>query len=387
MRQNSLRGIRVLDLTRVLAGPLCTMALGDLGADVIKIERPGCGDDSRSWGPPFDDQGESAYFLSINRNKWSVAADLDRPEDIELIASLAADADVVVENFRPGTLEKRGLGATDLLNRHPRLVWTTITGFGDESTRIGYDFVVQAEQGWMAITGDPDGPPVKVGVALADVIAGKDAAIAVLAMLAARVLGAVPPASRHATISLAHSATAALVNVAQNVLVGGDDAGRWGNAHPNLVPYQLFDTADRPLALAVGTDAQWRACALALGLHEMANDPSLATNAGRVAQREHVVARFASRFRERPATEWMARLSVAEVPAGLVRSVREALGSVAASPLTGIAPSLPGTVRYPPPRLDEHGAAIRTLGWAAFTQAVMPTKAGELPSEAPAAGQ
>jgi crotonobetainyl-CoA:carnitine CoA-transferase CaiB-like acyl-CoA transferase len=175
--------------------------------------------------------------------------------------------------------------------------------------------------------------------------------------------------NRRVTISLAHSATAALVNVAQNVLVSGDEAGRWGNGHPNLVPYQLFDAADRPLALAVGTDAQWRACALALGLHELADDPSLATNAGRVARREHVVRCLTSRLRERPAAEWMTLFSTAEVPAGLARSVREALGSVAASPVTGVAPSLPGTVRYPPPRLDEHGATVRKLGWSAFSHA------------------
>jgi crotonobetainyl-CoA:carnitine CoA-transferase CaiB-like acyl-CoA transferase len=369
MRHDSLSGVRVLDLTRVLAGPLCTMALGDLGADVIKIERPGSGDDSRGWGPPFDERGESAYFLSINRNKWSVAADLDRSGDVQLIASLAEDADVVVENFRPGMLEKRGIGASVLLGRNPRLVWATITGFGDDSTRIGYDFVVQAEQGWMAITGEPAGPPLKAGVALADVIAGKDATIAILALLAARARGPMALLDRRVTISLAHSATAALVNVAQNVLVSGHDAGRWGNAHPNLVPYQLFDAADRPLALAVGTDAQWRACSLALGLHGLADDPSLATNAGRVARREHVVGHLTSRFRERPAAEWMTLLSAAEVPAGLVRSVREALGSVAASPATGVAPSLPGTVRYPPPRLDEHGAVVRQLGWSAFRHA------------------
>jgi crotonobetainyl-CoA:carnitine CoA-transferase CaiB-like acyl-CoA transferase len=364
-----LSGIKVLDLTRVLAGPLCTMVLGDLGADVVKIERPGSGDDSRGWGPPFDDRGESAYFLSINRNKWSVAADLGRPDDVALIARLAAGADVVVENFRPGTLEKHGIGAATLLGRHPDLIWATITGFGDHSARIGYDFVVQAEQGWMAITGEPNGPPTKVGVALADVVAGKDAAIAVLAALAARERGSLPPENRRITISLAHSATAALVNVAQNVLVGGEDAGRWGNAHPNLVPYQLFETADRPLALAVGTDSQWRACAAALDLRDLADDPSLATNAGRVAARERVVSRLASRFRERQAAEWMTLLATAEVPAGVVRSVREAVGSVPASALTGIAPSPPGTVRYPPPRLDEHGATIRSLGWSAFNRA------------------
>ncbi len=367
MRQHSLSGIKVLDLTRVLAGPLCTMMLGDLGADVIKIERPGSGDDTRGWGPPFDNRGESAYFLSVNRNKWSVAADLDRAQDRDLIGRLAATADVVVENFRPGTLQKHGIDADVLIDRHPQLVWTTITGFGDQNPRLGYDFVVQAEQGWMAITGDPDGPPSKVGVALADVLAGKDATIAILAAIAARGRGAVPAAARRITISLAQSATAALVNVAQNVLVTGADATRWGNAHPNLVPYQLFETADRPLALAVGTDGQWRACALALELHDLANDQSLVTNAGRVTNRERAVHRLAARFRERRASEWIARLNAVSVPVGLVRSIREALADVSASALTGIAPSVPGDVRHPPPLLDEHGPAVRQFGWDAFT--------------------
>lgn len=370
MRQLYVSGIKVLDLTRVLAGPLCTMLLGDLGADVIKIERPGSGDDSRGWGPPFDADGESAYFLSVNRNKWSVAADLDQDEDRALIAALVAEADVVIENFRPGTLEARGLGADELLALAPQLLWCTITGFGPVSKRAGYDFIVQAEQGWMAITGEAAGTPSKVGVALADVVAGKDAAIAVLAALVARARRPLSPAERRITISLAHSATAALVNVAQNVLVSGRDAQRWGNAHPNLVPYQLFDAADRPIALAVGTDAQWHACALALDLGELAADPALSTNAGRVEHRSRLVPALATRLRERDATEWLQRLDAAGVPAGLVRSVREALAAVDASALSGIAPSIPGTVRWPPPKLDEHGALVRRLGWRAFEQGV-----------------
>lgn len=344
------------------------MLLGDLGADVVKIERPGSGDDSRGWGPPFDERGDSAYFLSVNRNKWSVAADIDRAEDQALIATLAAGADVVVENFRPGTLERRGLGAGSLLAQHPRLIWCTITGFGPAADRVGYDFIVQAEQGWMAITGEPQGPPSKIGVALVDVVAGKDAAIAVLALLIGRDRASLAPAERHITISLVHSATAALVNVAQNVLVSGNDAQRWGNAHPNLVPYQLFDTADRPLALGVGTDAQWRACAGTLELPTLAADPTLATNAGRVHHRDRVVATMANRLRERVAADWLRRFAAAGVPAGLVRSVREALADVDASPLTGVAPPVPGRVRYPPPRLDEHGERVRSLGWGAFEQ-------------------
>ncbi|HRN54515.1 MAG TPA: CoA transferase, partial [Gemmatimonadaceae bacterium] len=241
------------------------MILGDLGADVVKIERPGTGDDTRGWGPPFDERGESAYYLSVNRNKLSVAADLARAADRALLAALIAEADVVLENFRPGTLERYGLGVREMLAAHPRLLWCTITGFGLASARPGYDFVVQAESGWMAITGEPAGAPMKVGVALADVLAGKDAAIQILAALAGGRRGA-----RHLSVSLLHSATAALVNVAQNALVTGREAQRWGNAHPNLVPYQCFDAADRPMVIAVGNDAQWLGCARALGLDALA---------------------------------------------------------------------------------------------------------------------
>ena len=363
-----LDGIRVLDFTRVLAGPLCTMLLGDLGADVLKVERPGGGDETRGWGPPFDERGESAYYLSVNRNKRSIVADLDDAGDRAMLARLVADADVVVDNFRPGTLERRGLDPAVLLAAHPPLVWCTITGFGPASDRPGYDFVVQAERGWMAITGEPDGQPMKAGVALADVVAGKDAAIAVLAMLAARgrARGALPAGRRRAHVSLSRSAAAALVNVAQNVLVSGRDAGRWGNAHANLVPYQLFEAADRPLVIAVGSDPQWMACAGALELPALATDPALATNAGRLAARERIVTAIGARLRARPAAEWLARLDAAGVPAGLVRSVREALTEEGADRLTGVAPSVPGAVRLPPPRLGEHDAAVRARGWAAF---------------------
>lgn len=358
-----LNGVRVLDLTRVLAGPLCTMMLGDLGANVLKVERPGTGDETRGWGPPFDSRGESGYFLSVNRNKKSVLADLDRPEDISLLESLAAGARVVVDNFRPGTLERRGLNPDLLLNRHPRLIWCTITGFGPGSSRPGYDFVVQAERGWMAITGEPSGAPMKVGVALADIIAGKDATIAILAALASEAL---PAGRRRIFISLADSAAAALINVAQNVLLTGADARRYGNAHPNLVPYQAFEAADRHIVIAVGTDAQWPACARALGLEELAGDRALATNAGRLAGRERIAAGFQQRLRERPAAEWMDLLAGAGIPCGLVLTVKEALAQIDASPVHGIAPSVPGSVRLPPPMLGEHDADVRARGWRAF---------------------
>lgn len=361
-----LEGIKVLDLTRVLAGPLCTMILGDLGADVLKVERPGSGDETRTWGPPFDDVGRSAYYLSINRNKLALAADFDRANDRELITSLIADADVVVDNFRQGTLERRGISPDDWCARRPDLVWCTVTGFGPGNDRPGYDFVAQAESGWMAITGDPDGDPMKSGVALADVIAGKDAAISVLAALVNRFRTG---AGGRVIISLADSARAALVNVAQNSLVTGRDAKRWGNAHANLVPYQLFPTADRPLVIAVGSDAQWRACARALDLDELAMDPTLATNAGRLAERDRIVREFSRRLRTAPATTWRARLDAAEVPNGVVQSVLDALRDVNASALTGMPSSVGGTIRFAPPAIDEHGDAIRSRGWGAFSVA------------------
>ena len=365
-------GIRILDLTRVLAGPLATMTLGDLGADVIKVERPGQGDESRGWGPPFDARGESAYYLSINRNKLSIALDLDLPDDRDLVRALIRQADAVLDNFRPGTLEARGVPVSEILQEQPSLVWCTLTGFGPENRRPGYDFVVQAESGWMSITGEPDGAPMKVGVALADVILAKDATIAIATALAGRVR-ARPAADRRTFVSLAGSAVAALVNVAQNTLVSGRDAGRWGNAHPNLVPYELFEAADRGIVIAVGNDGQWQACVRALGLDALGADSRLSNNAGRLAHRSEVVSAFAARLRERPAAEWLAALTVAGVPAGVVRSVAEALRDVNASPLTGVAPNAPGSVRLPPPRLDEHGALIREHGWDAFSRVVATT--------------
>jgi crotonobetainyl-CoA:carnitine CoA-transferase CaiB-like acyl-CoA transferase len=258
------------------------------------------------------------------------------------------------------------LDADELLDRNPSLIWCTISGFGPDSPRPGYDFVMQAECGWMSITGERDGTPMKVGIALADVVAGKDAAIAILAAVAERASESLSRDKRRINISLADSARAALINVAQNVLVSGEGAARWGNAHPNLVPYQLFDAADRPFVIAVGSDAQWRACARALGLDGFADDGILETNAGRVRNRDRVISALSERVGELDAQHWIDRLQSAGVPCGLVRTVAEALAVADASPLTGIPPSVPGTVRLPPPRLDEHGHSIRTLGWRAF---------------------
>ncbi len=358
-----LSGVKVLDLTRVLAGPLCTMLLGDLGADVIKVERPGTGDESRTWGPPFDGEGRSAYYLSINRNKLGLAADLSQETGRRDVERLLADADVVVDNFLPGVLDRHGLGPADWCARRPDLVWCTVTGFGPDSDRPGYDFVAQAEGGWMAITGDPDGDPMKVGVALADVLAGKDAAIAILAALVRR---SRTGQGARLTISLIDSARAALVNVAQNSLVTGRDARRWGNAHANLVPYQMFRAADRHIVVAVGSDAQWVACARALGLDRFADDPALSTNAGRLRQRERIVAAFAEQLATQPAAHWGGRLRRAGVPSGVVRTVLETLRETSASALTGVPPSIPGRVRFAPPALGEHSDILRRFGWDVF---------------------
>jgi len=339
------------------------MILGDMGADVLKVERVGSGDETRGWGPPFDERGESAYFLSVNRNKLSVTADLDDPADLALVRALAREADVVVENFLPGVLERRGWGAELARADQPGLVWCTITGFGTGSTRPGYDFVIQAESGWMSITGEPEGVPMKHGIALADVIAGKDAAIAVLAALVARGRDG---SGRHLQISLAASAQAALVNVAQNTLVGGRPPVRWGNAHANLVPYQLFHAVDRPMIIAVGNDAQWRACASALELRDLEHDVALATNAGRLAHRTRVVSGIAVRVGTETAAHWMARLAAVGVPCGIVRSVPEVLAELPASTSSGLPPSVPGSVRLPPPGLGEHSELIRTAKWNAF---------------------
>jgi crotonobetainyl-CoA:carnitine CoA-transferase CaiB-like acyl-CoA transferase len=361
-----LAGVKVLDLSRILAGPYAAMLLGDLGASVIKVERTGKGDDTRGWGPPFNKNGESAYYLSINRNKVSIALDFDHAADIEILRKLIHEADVVLENFLPGTLRKRGMDAQSLLEANPGLIWCTITGFGARSERPGYDFVIQAESGWMSINGEPGGAPLRTGVALADLIAGKDAALAILAALVQKGRNVVSAEDRRIWISLAHSATAALVNVAQNALVSGKDARRWGNAHPNLVPYQTFDAMDRTIVIAVGSDSQWKKCAHVLGLAHLRDDQALDTNAGRLTQRERVVSEMQRVVETQNAKHWMELLDREGIPCGIVRTVLEALKDVEASPETGVAPAIPGTVRLPPPRLDEHGAQIRQHGWNAF---------------------
>lgn len=361
-----LNGLKILDLSRILAGPYAAMMLGDIGASVIKVERPVLGDETRGWGPPFDQNGESAYFLSTNRNKLGIALDFDAPDDVRLLRDLAAAADVVIDNFLPGSLKRKGVDPSALLAANQSLVWCTITGFGENSSRPGFDFVIQAESGWMAITGDPGGAPMRTGVALADLIAGKDATIAILGALIRRARGDTGPADRHIWISLEQSAVAALVNVAQNCLVTGEEAGRWGNAHPNLVPYQTFEASDRTLVIAVGSDAQWKACARALGLNALADNPELATNAGRLANRVRIVNEIQDKVATASASKWISSLEKAGIPCGLVRQVTEVVQKANGSTATGIPPSVPGSVRFPPPRLNEHGAIIREKGWGAF---------------------
>jgi crotonobetainyl-CoA:carnitine CoA-transferase CaiB-like acyl-CoA transferase len=342
------------------------MLLGDQGADVIKVERRGRGDESREWGPPFDSRGESAYYMACNRNKLGVAADLDIAADRDFLRELISGADVVVDNYRRGMLERRGLDPADLIVEHPSLIWCTITGFGAASPRPGYDFVVQAEAGWMSITGEVSGAPMKMGVALADVIAGKDAAIAILACLAGGGRGRA--VERRLFVSLQHSAVSALVNVAQNALVTGHEAARWGNSHASLVPYELFQAADRAIVIAVGNDAQFAALVRVLDTGALA-DKAFATNAGRLGHREAVVRAIRERVARRSADEWIQLLERAGVPCGIVRSVLEALRDVASSSaLTGVAPLPPSEVRRPPPRLDEHGVLVRARSWSAFAR-------------------
>lgn len=381
-----LAGVRVLDLSRVLAGPLCTMVLGDLGADVIKVERPGTGDDTRTWGPPWapgPDGRESAYYLSVNRNKRSLAADLKSEDGRALVRRLARDADVVVENFAPGMLDRWGLGYADLSRHNAGLVFCSITGYaseGPEAGRPGYDFAVQARAGWMSITGEPEGTPVKVGVAVVDVLTGQNAAIAVLAALRERDGSG---RGQRVEVSLFDSALAGLVNVTQAVLVTGSEPRRWGNAHVTIVPYQAFDAADRPFIVAVGNDAQWRRLCAAMGADDLLADERFATNPGRVEHREDVVTTLAARFRARPASEWLRMMEAAGVPCAPVRTVGEALADPAAhggqwameGPTYGAVPTVasplrfsrtPTALRDSAPALGEHTDAIMRLGWDAF---------------------
>ena len=326
-----LSGIRVLDLSRVLAGPYCTMQLADLGADVLKIERPGTGDDTRGWGPPFAG-GESAYFLCCNRNKRSLAIDLKQPEGRDLVARLASHCDVLVENFLPGTLAGWGLDAATLRARHPQLVYCSITGFGQTGPRRlepGYDIMIQALAGVMSITGEPDGPPTKLGVAIADITAGLFASQAILASLVGR---ARTGQGEQIDIALFDSTVAWLANIGQNYLVSGEIPHRRGSQHPNIVPYQTFATADGDMVIAVGNDPQFRRFCQLLGVPDWADDPRFATNAARVEHRELLIPQIAARVRLRPNAPWLADLETAGIPCGEVRQLAQVFADPQVAP-------------------------------------------------------
>jgi crotonobetainyl-CoA:carnitine CoA-transferase CaiB-like acyl-CoA transferase len=314
-----LAGVRVLDAARVLAGPFCGQLLADLGADVVKLERPGSGDDTRGWGPPFTADGLSAYFLSCNRGKRSLTLDIGNPDGNAIFHRLLASSDVLIENFRTDSAEKLGLTPELLLAKHPRLVACSISGFGRTGPLAdapGYDFAIQAMSGLMGITGPPEGPPFKVGVALADVLTGLYAATAILACLRAR------DSSGHGyaiDLGLLDCALASQVNVAQAYLTSGVVPRRQGNAHLQIVPYQLFETGDGYLVLNVGNDSQWKAFCTAAGAAELGNDPKFTTNRQRVELRDEVVPRVAKVMKSLPTAEWEKRLTEANVPHAVVR--------------------------------------------------------------------
>lgn len=328
-----LAGIRVLDLSRVLAGPWATQMLADLGAEVIKIEQPGSGDDTRHWGPPWHEAGDervAAYYLSANRGKRSVAVDFSKPEGAALVAKMAGDADVLVENFRVGGLRKFGLDAETLRAANPRLIYASITGFGQDgpyAARAGYDYIIQGMGGLMSLTGLPDGEPgggpMRAGVAVADLFTGLYTANAILAALVRR-----DKTGEGATIDMALFDTqlAMLANQASNALVSGKDPGRQGVGHPNIVPYQPFAASDQTIIIAVGNDRQFAKLAALLGRGQWADDPGYATNAARVANRELLVPMIAEIIAARPAADWLAMLDEAGIPAGPINSVTQALG-------------------------------------------------------------
>lgn len=373
----ALSGIRVLDLSRVLAGPTAGQILADLGADVIKIERPGSGDDTRQWGPPWltdadgNDTGESAYYLGANRGKRSAAIDLAAEDGASIVRELATHADVVLENFRVGGLARYGLDYATLVARQPGLIYCSITGFGQTgpyAERPGYDSMIQAMGGLMSITGSADGEPQKVGVAIADIMSGLYATIAVLAALHHREQTG---SGQHIDLALLDVQVAGLANQAMNYLVGGRVPGRLGNAHPNIVPYQTFAATDGYFMVAVGNDGQFRRLCHELGLDELAADERFATNAARVNHRDILVARLAGAFALGTRGDWLQRLEAAGVPCGPVNSIDEvfadrqvrARGMVAQAehPLAGRVPLVASPLQFSQTPVTEP-AAPPTLG-------------------------
>jgi crotonobetainyl-CoA:carnitine CoA-transferase CaiB-like acyl-CoA transferase len=380
-----LAGVRVLDLSRVLAGPWATQLLADLGADVIKVEQPGAGDDTRHWGPPWHEHGDervAAYFLAANRGKRSVAIDFATEEGAALVRRMAADADVLVENFKVGGLKKFGLDAESLRAAHPRLIYASITGFGQDgpyASRAGYDYIIQGMGGLMSLTGVPDGEPgggpMKVGVAVADLFSGMYTASTILAALYRR-----EQTGEGATIDLALFDTqlAMLANQASNALISGKDPKRLGAGHPNIVPYQPFHASDQPIIIAVGNDRQFAKLAAILGHKEWASDPTYATNAARVAAREQLVPMIDEIIAKRSAAEWLEQLEAAGIPAGPINTISQALadpqaihrgarigaggGALGDVPMVGSPIRIDGVrsdAPLPPPALGEHDDLLR----------------------------
>jgi formyl-CoA transferase len=310
----------VLDLSRVLAGPYACMMLADLGAEVIKVERPGSGDDTRQWGPPWAG-GESAYYLSVNRNKKSITLDLKTEEARDIVRELACRADVLVENWRPGTMEKWGLGYDDICQKNPGLIYCSISGYGQtgpQRSRPGYDSIIQAEGGIMSVTGPADGPPMKVGVAIVDLTAGMFAAVAILAAVHERTQSG---RGQYIDMALLDAQVAWLANVGSNFLVSGERPGRFGNAHPNIVPYETFATSDGWIAVGVGNDRQWvRLCTLA-AWDDLKKDDRFATNPLRVEHRDALIPILRARFTARSSEEWYTALTDAGIPCGPIRSI------------------------------------------------------------------
>ena len=320
----ALEGITVLDLSRVLAGPLCTMMLADLGADVIKVERPGEGDETREWGPPWAGN-ESAYYLSVNRNKRGITVDLKAEEGREVVRRLAATADILVENFKTGTLDSMGLGYDVLASVNAGLIFCAITGYGQtgpDRDQPGYDFAIQGRGGIMSITGEPEGPPMKVGLAIVDVTAAQYAAIAILAALEAR---RKTGRGQYIDISLLDSQVAWLINRAGNYLVGGAEPQRHGNAHPSIVPYESFRARDKWFNVAVGNDSQFSRLAETVGAPELAADPRFVTNPARVEHRGELVELLSDCLRRRDAEEWLAVFREQKIPGGPINSIPEVL--------------------------------------------------------------
>jgi crotonobetainyl-CoA:carnitine CoA-transferase CaiB-like acyl-CoA transferase len=367
----ALGGLLVADFSRVLAGPYATMLLADLGADVVKVERPGSGDDTRGWGPPFAPDGAATYFLSVNRNKRSVTLDLRSPEDATLARELIRRADVVVENFLPGTMERLGLGYDELRPRNPSVVYCSVTGFGDGAGADlpGYDLLVQAVGGLMSVTGEP-GSPAKAGVALVDVVTGMHAAFGILAALRHR---DATGEGQRVSVSLLTSLLSGLVNHSSAYLAAGVVPRAMGNRHPSIAPYEVFDAADRPLVIAAGNDRQFHSLCTTLDAPELAADPRFATNALRVAHRDALIEELNQRLASKPAEDWFTALTAAGVPCG---PINDLAGAFALAESLGLDPAVdvggtrqtshpvrfsttPAAYQSPPPALDADGAAIR----------------------------